>query len=519
MKDIRQIREAHLVLEREDAEQKKLTTLVRAGLFDAKKLPMLKRALNKDASNMTPAEKNLLVDLLDSLMAQVLHSQQVYMKVRTNVAKKDMEELKEAADYLTKFDPRVKPGYNDRTDRQIPAVLILKRKAIRVYPDNQKVALYYAQALDQYVTIPFGLEDTSGPASIKEEVQLDEVTQELATQTYANRAARIEAIKKDEKLTSAQKAIAIAKEKEKLTKLSQRMRTNVASSKTGKQLRPWAGTDAVDTAKEAGKLQVKANTAPKKELKLASGWEGVGNLIGYGAGSAIAGTAKGAAKLARMGKAKMGLKEESDIKSRFKKKVQEKREEQLDEIAFAPVIAGAARLAGAAAPYIGRGIAGAGRLAGRGIRGAGRLVRRGAGAALGAMLGAGGGGDDKGPSAGEATAKSLGPVQAKEYQFQGGLAGGKMGAPGTRDVASATAQGDFRSPADQVKYLNAMMRESVNDIQVTFGEETVTINNSTAQKVLEVHNSLNEENKNKFETMLNESPASFRKAVNFALRY
>jgi hypothetical protein len=37
----------------------------------------------------------------------------------------------------------------------MPTVLILKRKAIRVYPDNQKVALYYSQALDKYVTIPF----------------------------------------------------------------------------------------------------------------------------------------------------------------------------------------------------------------------------------------------------------------------------------------------------------------------------------------------------------------------------
>jgi hypothetical protein len=62
-----------------------------------------------------------------------------------------MNEAKE--DYLSKFDPRFKAGYP--SDRDIPSVLILKRKAIRVYPDNQKVALYYSQALDKYVTIPF----------------------------------------------------------------------------------------------------------------------------------------------------------------------------------------------------------------------------------------------------------------------------------------------------------------------------------------------------------------------------
>jgi hypothetical protein len=56
-------------------------------------------------------------------------------------------------DTYSKFDPRYKAGWP--TDKEMPSVLILKRKAIRVYPDNQKVALYYSQALDKYVTIPY----------------------------------------------------------------------------------------------------------------------------------------------------------------------------------------------------------------------------------------------------------------------------------------------------------------------------------------------------------------------------
>lgn len=512
MKDIKQIRESYLVLEKEDAEQKKLTTLVRAGLFDAKKLPMLRRALKKDVTNMTPAEKNLLVDLLDNLMAQVLHSQQVYMKVRTNVAKKDMEDLREASDYLTKFDPRVKPGYSDKTDQKIPAVLILKRKAIRVYPDNQKVALYYAQALDQYVTIPFGLEDTSGPASIKED-----------TDTYSDLPSAYNTRQHQDRVKEIARLSTLGKKRtpDDSARLAQLVRTHKMGLQNLSRKGEAGGAKATGLeAKDKAQITAVSDIAKRKEQRnkdllapVGSGWEGVGELIGRAVRAPIQ-KIGGAVRDRRA--MKNIFKEETDIKSRFKKRVKEKREEQLDEIA--PALLALGGLAVRAAPYIGRGIAGAGRVAGRALRGAGRLVRRGAGAALGAALG-GGGGDDKGPSAGEATAKSLGPVQARDYQFQGGLAGGKMGAPGTRDVASATRQGDFRSPADQVKYLNAMMRESVNDIQLTFGEETVTINNSTAQKVLEVRNSLNEENKTKYDNMLNESPTSFRKAVNFALRY
>lgn len=36
-----------------------------------------------------------------------------------------------------------------------PNMIMLKRKAIRVFPDGRKVALYYADKIQQYVTIPY----------------------------------------------------------------------------------------------------------------------------------------------------------------------------------------------------------------------------------------------------------------------------------------------------------------------------------------------------------------------------
>lgn len=141
MKSIKKLREQYNVItEKEDTEQRKLTTLVRAGLFDAKKLPMLKRALDKNTEKMTPAEKRMLIDLLDSLMNQVISSDPVYMKVKRNVQSMDEEIIMEAPVTIS----------------DVPTIVILKRKAVRVYPGGRQVGLYYSQQLDKYVTIPFG---------------------------------------------------------------------------------------------------------------------------------------------------------------------------------------------------------------------------------------------------------------------------------------------------------------------------------------------------------------------------
>jgi hypothetical protein len=40
-----------------------------------------------------------------------------------------------------------------------PAVLVLKRKSIRQFGDGRKVALYYIDKLDKYVTIPYSSKD------------------------------------------------------------------------------------------------------------------------------------------------------------------------------------------------------------------------------------------------------------------------------------------------------------------------------------------------------------------------
>lgn len=69
------------------------------------------------------------------------------------------------------------PVYEGKTGRDHeldpPAVLIMRRKSVRQFPNGQRVALYYVDKINKYVTVPY--EDMQWSTS--EETVLDKVTQ------------------------------------------------------------------------------------------------------------------------------------------------------------------------------------------------------------------------------------------------------------------------------------------------------------------------------------------------------
>lgn len=112
-------------------ESKKLTTLGRAGLYDIKKNLMLMRAMSKDTKKMSPAERGVLLDLLHRVVDLINANPQLYTKTKQAIRE----------DFARPSDP--------------PPIVLLRRKAIRIYPDGKKVALYYADKLDKYIPIPY----------------------------------------------------------------------------------------------------------------------------------------------------------------------------------------------------------------------------------------------------------------------------------------------------------------------------------------------------------------------------
>jgi hypothetical protein len=67
----------------------------------------------------------------------------------------------------------------------LPVILILKRRSVRVFPDGQRVALYWSDKLKTYVSVPYnsvGVGFKAGNvANTSEEVQLEPLTSENLT--------------------------------------------------------------------------------------------------------------------------------------------------------------------------------------------------------------------------------------------------------------------------------------------------------------------------------------------------
>ena len=59
-------------------------------------------------------------------------------------------------DILDAEDLPVVLGEADKSEKMDPpAMLIMRRKSIRQFPNGQKVALYYVDKINKYVTIPY----------------------------------------------------------------------------------------------------------------------------------------------------------------------------------------------------------------------------------------------------------------------------------------------------------------------------------------------------------------------------
>ena len=234
MKSVKQIRELQVQLSENiesSGDVRKLTTLVRAGLFDPNKLTMLKRALNKENVKMSRAERDTLLDLLDRLLNVIMANQGAFMKVKQSLdeeispdqdgefsmARSDLKTaissaqkildklngegkleawlqskitlasdyLSSASNYVDSGEAELKEDYEEyeiktldeasRVDldiNQIPSIIIMKRRAIRVFPDGQKVALYWADRINKYISVPFqsiGISEDYDPKDIKKD--------------------------------------------------------------------------------------------------------------------------------------------------------------------------------------------------------------------------------------------------------------------------------------------------------------------------------------------------------------
>ena len=195
---MKQLQEFRNLVEEEKSDYKQFDMLVRAGLANKAQLARIHRIMDKmteERPQFNNADREIMRNLFNRMADLISNNKQIFMRAKQAVKEELEEGILDTADI--KISPsgrkvrahRIKVGdLNYGKDEDIkehfelieapidfendpPFVLVLKRRAIRMYPDKTKVALYYSKTLDKYFSVPYG-----GPlgAAIQAEETIEE---------------------------------------------------------------------------------------------------------------------------------------------------------------------------------------------------------------------------------------------------------------------------------------------------------------------------------------------------------
>lgn len=185
------------IIQEEKSEYEKFDMLVRAGLANKAQLARIHRILDKmkeDRPVFNNADRMILQNMFNKMVDLISNNKQIFQQTRRAV-REEFEQLNESI--ITSADYKISPSgrkvrarrfkigdkYEDELENQEdkkevkeeyqldenkspvkgtpPFTLVLKRKAIRQYPNDTKVALYWSEKLKTYFSVPY-IEDEDG---------------------------------------------------------------------------------------------------------------------------------------------------------------------------------------------------------------------------------------------------------------------------------------------------------------------------------------------------------------------
>ena len=571
MKNIKQIREDQISLSENvesSSDVRKLSMLVRAGLFDPNKLTMLKRALNKDNVKMTRAERDALLELLDRLLTTVMANQGTFMKVKQSIqeelspehdgefsmARSDLKTsissaqrildklngegkleawlqskitlasdyLSSAANYVDSGEAELKEDYEeynienldegskiDVDINQIPALIIMKRRAIRVFPDGQKVALYWADRINKYISVPFqsiGIsEETLGEAK-KTKKSKDDIAayyrRRSATETDS--ASSSSQLRKDLDRNKTLKGALKTAYRDSSGSFATRLGATLGGALYNRRQASGAKARVAKTRSSAGV------TALRKRAEKSS-------TLNPARMSAV----KTLTKSHTAAAAGVGHSE-----SFYNKLAMIREQREIDENALKLIGAvGGAVMKSAAGKAVLRGgkklgvsaLRGGKKLGVSALRGGKRLLRKVKSFGLGALAGGAGGDDENSNDKPVGSQKIDLRVQRPDSVAFKGTSVAKSDPykeKRTRDFEKSASQTQNES-AELLKNLK-VISEGSNETVLNFIDGTINVSPSVAAKIVETYNALNVENKKVVQEMINRDKNSFMKFANFA---
>ena len=167
---MKSLQDFRILMEEEKTDYTKFDTLVRAGLANKAQLARIHRILDKmtdERPQFNNADREIMRNLFNRMVDLIANNKQIFQKTRQAVR----ESFDDEKNFLENTElVEAKAG----DDFDPPFVLMLKRRAIRMYPDGTRVALYYNRQLNKYFSVPYG--NTVDPVIQSEEVeQIDEI--------------------------------------------------------------------------------------------------------------------------------------------------------------------------------------------------------------------------------------------------------------------------------------------------------------------------------------------------------
>jgi len=209
-----------IVEEDKKADYSKFDALIRAGLANKAQMTRIHKILDRmseEKPNFTQADRAIIQNMFVKMVDLLSHN-----KTINTQARKAIHERRETVQYTS--DYKISPSgrkvrrsrlkfadlvdvedlYKDKEEKkevkesvavskEPPPVLLLRRKAIRMYPDDTRIALYYSQKLDRHFSIPYGPKIDENPIQAEgnvmhlEDGNVVELTEEMTqaiSETY-----------------------------------------------------------------------------------------------------------------------------------------------------------------------------------------------------------------------------------------------------------------------------------------------------------------------------------------------
>jgi hypothetical protein len=152
------------ITEEEKKDYSKFDALVRAGLANKAQMQRIHKILDKmgdERPTFNPADRAIMQNLFNRMVDLISNNKQIYSKAKQAV-REELNEVSLAATSDVPFIP------------DPPAVLVIKRRAVRLYPDGTRVALYYSDKLKRYFTVPYATM-SAGVSAIQAENFINEL--------------------------------------------------------------------------------------------------------------------------------------------------------------------------------------------------------------------------------------------------------------------------------------------------------------------------------------------------------